>query len=323
MNLFSLADIVKCIIETENIKLKNEDVTHPTTIGEMYEGLTKEWVSKLELLNHFKIQIYKNSFVDGCSTEYDLILTRECNPIEIPYTGRYKISPKDIIAIFSITKTLYMDKIFSSIDNLKSSNEDFLHSGDLSQEQINIIEHSINNLYRNREITQEAEDKMLLETIKLDAMMPLRFIIGYNSFSSESSLREHFIEKLEKLVNEGSKLGYGPFRFPNLIICDKFSILKSNTMPYSPTFDGKQLEFLVTSPVNPLIFLLEILFTRLSYLFDNFPQDVFNDYYEEYPLHPFISAEPLKGLGWKYNYHDIDESQFNKTQGELREKPPY
>ena len=80
MNLFSLADIVKCIIETENIKLKNEDVTHPTTIGEMYEGLTKEWVSKLELLNHFKIQIYKNSFVDGCSTEYDLILTSIMSP---------------------------------------------------------------------------------------------------------------------------------------------------------------------------------------------------------------------------------------------------
>lgn len=323
MDLLSLAELLNELVKVENDYLNGETVSHRTTIGDMYECLTREWISKLEIVNHLNLQIYKNSFVDGCETEYDLILTKKCTPRKLGYTDRYVVSPNDVIALFSITKTLTKDKLFDSIENLKSSNNQFIVNGKLSKEQINMVNGSLKSLYKNREFDNNDEFSMLLETIKLDAQMPLRFIIGYNSFNSEYLLRTNFLKEIKKQLENGKYSGNGPFRYPNLMICGQYCIIKGNGMPYGSALTYGIWKFLMTSPLNPLIFLLEILFTRLSYLFENFPKDVFNDYYEESPIHPLIDITAVKEQGaWGIMPVDLEKTFLDAQTPELRTRQP-
>src|SRR5690606_27800489 len=82
--------------------------------------------------------------------------------------------------------------------------------------------------------------QMLYHAILLDAYYPIRIIWAYNGLKSEYSLRDKYVKFIEKNIttNPDKKIkGFGPVNFPNLIICDNNSLIKTNGMPFGTPID--------------------------------------------------------------------------------------
>ena len=92
--------------------------------------------------------------------------------------------------------------------------------------------------------------------------MPLRIVIGYDGYSNEYALRNGFEEILADNQYEPV---FGPAQFPNLIICSDYSLVKSNGMPYGGFFKENQWYVYNSSSNKPMLHLLEIIWSRLSY----------------------------------------------------------
>jgi hypothetical protein len=71
-------------------------------------------------------------------------------------------------------------------------------------------------------------------------------------------------------ANIGVK-GFDPGGFPQLIISGSYSLAKANGLPYSAPLVNGEWPFYFSTPVNPLLLLLEFIWTRLDELF-NMPE---------------------------------------------------
>jgi hypothetical protein len=124
-------------------------------------------------------------------------------------------------------------------------------------------------------------------------------------------------ENLTTNPNE-RKRGYGPLNFPNLIICDKYSLFKSNGVPYGmPIQEDGYWPFYFSSNHNPLLIMLEMIWTRLQYLFE-LPSEIFGDDLESELHHPFLIAklQSRAGLrGWEYNEVTLDTTLLEEPLG--------
>jgi len=150
----------------------------------------------------------------------------------------------------------------------------------------------------------------------MEAFLPARIVWGYYGFKSEGSLRESLVDYLEDSISKasGSIRGLGPFSFPNLVVCDKFSVIKNNGLPFVGQIkEDKWWPFFVSSNRNPLYYLLEIIWTRLHYMF-RINAEIFGDDLEIENLHGFILARytiAKEKKGWEY-YVVPSEKEFLK-----------
>ena len=67
---------------------------------------------------------------------------------------------------------------------------------------------------------------MLYHTLVMEHLSPIRIVLGYHGYQSEAALRKCMIDFLSD-DNLGGK-GFGVASFPQLIISDKFSLIKLN-----------------------------------------------------------------------------------------------
>ena len=65
----TLAELLKELSEKENQRLKELDITHPPTIGAMYEGLTADIMQKA-LFAGLNLVVAKSSFIKGSKTGF-------------------------------------------------------------------------------------------------------------------------------------------------------------------------------------------------------------------------------------------------------------
>lgn len=144
--------------------------------------------------------------------------------------------------------------------------------------------------------------------------------MGYNGYTSESSLRESFIKFLgENLSTEDKKIkGFGPNNFPNLIICDDYTILKMDGMPFIAPLDSDGWwTFLTTSHYNKMRFLLEALWTRLSYKY-SLSQEIFGEDLQKEPATVFLRLRYKRdenAEGWEFDYWPATDKQLNDNYG--------
>jgi hypothetical protein len=152
--------------------------------------------------------------------------------------------------------------------------------------------------------------------------------MGLQWFSSEKNLRTSFIDYLK--LNLSSDVnnyipGFGPQNFPNLIICDKFSLFKMNAMPFIGSVNEKnRWTFYASSSYNPTYYFLEVILSRLSYMYDEIPIEIFGEDLTIEPATKFIecSITELNGKkGWEYNFSEVS-NEFLKSNIETQEWKP-
>lgn len=312
MNILTIANLLQEFVTTEVPMLNEQDIKHPTSIGTMYEGLTEAILNKT-IFEGLNLKVIKNSFILGCDTEFDVMLV-EGEGEQLPYSDRYKYKPEQVIAIIQVKKNLYGDDLENGYNNLRFL-IDYFEDRKLEQYMIRLFRDGFRAACR-KDITSfksgdlSENEKLIFNTLKVEASLPVRIIWGYNGFKDEFNFRESFQEYLKTNLTTNVKDiigGFGPHNFPNLIICGHLSMIKLNGMPFgSPVLQDGWWPFYATSSYNPTHFLLEALWTRLSYRFENLPMEIFGEDLTVEPVKRFLDAK-LQDLeeqkGWAYNYH--------------------
>jgi hypothetical protein len=168
------------------------------------------------------------------------------------------------------------------------------------------------------------EEDMIRCVLTLEAHEPLRIVLGYSGFASESELRKGLIRFLKnRITSAGSSTptpGFGVQSFPNQIICGGTSLLKINGMPFGvPLLNSGYWSFFASRANNPLHILLELLWTRLSYTY-GFSSSIFGDDLEMEAVSPLLDAKWRPG-GWEYRFTQLTKEQLRSGPDKIGWEP--
>jgi len=317
---------------------KNEDVNHPGMIGNMYEGLTHEMLRRA-VFEGFNLKIVSGKITNGkhqMSRQIDCMVV-EGNGRQLPFSNDWVYHYDQVIAVIEVKKNLFSDDIQSSYGNLESVitvSKEIEKDGD--PYILDIFRDTWRFLLRY-ELPDRSEldslpwhEQALYHTLLMESYYPPRIVIGYYGLKTEYSLRQAFANFISESIKTGNKKDFGPLSIPNLIICGNNSIVKNNGMPFGMPFNYKETFYwhiCASSNQSPLIHLLEILWTRLSYKFDLsssiFGQD--NDFLRTIK---FLDCRVARYAGdtinWQYQCRPYSEEEFKEfDKGRLEPNPQW
>jgi hypothetical protein len=307
----TIADLLNDLRLAEAERIDQQQIKHTTTIGDMYEGLTTAVLQRaipaqadLKVVSGFA---ETNS--GDRSGQIDCMIVSGSGK-QLPYCKSSVWNIRDVIAVIEVKKTLFSAQVETAYDQLRQFLDlrwdDFQNS---PPEVLNIGP----ALQAYRLITglepplhSEAGKlpfhlEMLYRALVVEQISPVRIIFGYGGFKSEASLREGFFDFLKK---HPKQQGFGGIALPALIVCGQFSLVKLDGFPFTYPMQGKRWLIYGSSHQNPLYFLLELIWTRLSHRF-TMPGWYMSDL-KLGQLSPVLSGQAIKrdGLcGWEYWTH--------------------
>lgn len=321
-----VADLLAALAGAEAKRLANMDITHPGTIGGMYEGLTKQILSRA-IPTGLDLKIVDGFIVDGggeMSGQIDCMLV--CGEgEEIPYSpGAYKWHVKDVIAVIEVKKSLYGAELADAFDQLRSVMSvysSWIQKGEGSGFSILPTQKAYAQM--TGEIappgaawkTMPMDKHMVLSAVMTDQLAPIRIILGYEGFKTEAGLRTTFSNFMAgRLLQHG----HGPLHLPNLIAARQFSLVKLNGHPYTaPLLPDGRWPLLASAHFNPIHHLLEMVWTRLSY---SAPlSELFGEDLDIEAFSPFLYVKPGQtaanppAWGWHCSYDPATEKELAAT----------
>ncbi len=328
----NIAELLKAFMNEESEKLSAYELKHGPTIGDMYEGLSSEILNK-SIPPQLNLQIVNGFITDGdkfLSGQMDCMLVRGEGE-KIPYTNSYKWHVKDVLVVFEVKKNLYSKDLINSFYKLRQVSESYssyLFEGKHEENKTIDLSPSYKTFsqitgitapnYHDRE-TLTRENELIYTTIFMEQLMPVKIALGYDGFSSEFSLREGLIRFLEE---EGKGQGYGVPAFPQLIICGKYSLIKGNGRPFSSPMRDEYWDFMMSSKANPVLLMLELIWTKLSLEFDiGMP---WGDDLELEVLNEFLRAKPMRHgdqYGWILKYDELTNDNLESRESSVEWQP--
>lgn len=321
--IITLADLLNKL-KLEALKhLEDEfsDIGHPGMTGDLYEGLTEEILSK-SIFEGYDLRIVTGKVRNSkneLSGQIDCMLVVG-QGVKLPRTKHFIYPSNQVIAVIEVKKNYYLADIGKSYELLSSVLE-INREDDLLEYQNMILRDSYQNICRRRVPSTNEFNNLPVQLQQLylmfakEAIFPLRIVWGYYGLKSEYSLRESFYEYLQTKLSSIDNFigGYSPMHFPNLIICENYSLLKANGMPFNGLIDHDDWwHFYVSTPDNPVRYFLELLWTRLDYMF-NIQKNIFGDDLQIERLHPYIKGkfkETKIMAGWHYLYEDLSQQNL-------------
>ena len=317
-------------LKTKSVELikKYEVVDHPVLIGDMYEGLTQDLLNR-SIFDGLNLKIVGGKIKNAkgqLSGEIDCMLV-EGESERIPFTEKFIYHFSQVIAVIQVKKNLYSDALDESYSNLKSvTNVSLEPEKDGEPDVIEALRDAYRSMLRT-ELPKRSEletysekEQFIYHTLLMEAYFPLRIVFGYYGFKTEYGLREGFAKFLENQAKTGPKRGFGANSLPSLIICGKSSIIKNNGMPFAMPFMDEEhyWPIYVTAPDQPIYYLLEIIWTRLSYKY-KISSTIFGDDFDLEPMHKYINCKVEKvgdSYGWMYNYSPFSAKILNSSKRE-------
>lgn len=194
----SFAAFLESLQAKEAAILAEENVKHAPTIGDMYEGLTKELLERaippnlgLRLVDGFVIG------VDGKpGNQIDAMLVMGDKGRQISKTTKWEWPIADVLAVFEVKKNLYAADLADSIDKMRvvsQQQKDYL----LAFKQNFAIEASsrafarVMGRYPNPGEMDDLSSTSgeILRTIAHEQLAPVRVVFGYQGYVDEHGLR--------------------------------------------------------------------------------------------------------------------------------------
>nr|MBL1146054.1 hypothetical protein [Bacteroidota bacterium]NOG58847.1 hypothetical protein [Bacteroidota bacterium] len=323
----TVSDLLQKFKEKEVQLLKEyEIVKHPGLIGDMYEGLTKD-ILKKSLFKGLDLKVSSGkirSSPTNFSGEIDCMLVIGDGE-QIPHTDKYIYDIEKVVVVIQVKKNLYSKDLKDSYHNLKSVIDitDDMEGKPYHKRLVRDIYSQLcrDEVPKREELSQYPIDRqMVYHSILLDAYYPIRIVWAYNGLKSEYSLRNKYVKLIEENITtdpKNKKKGYGPVNFPNLIICKDNSLIKTNGMPFGTPIDiDDWWSFFASSNKNPVYYFLEIIWSRLQYMFD-LSSDIFGEDLTYDKLHGLLCCRfrEMKELkGWQYFHVDLNEDELSKIE---------
>jgi hypothetical protein len=321
MAIHSIEEIIIKVIEEETKKIEEffPKITHAPTIGKQYEDATIKAL-KAAIPDKYNLQVVSGFIRNSegkLSDQIDCMVVKGEGQLIPPMDKEFVYHIRDVLAVIEVKKNLFSGELkdayehYLKIKDLKVEFEDL--PGDLSRSIYKTFATATGILIRSFDEVRKIQNPLyynIFHGLVAQFILPLRIIIGYDGFSSERSLRSKFVKYLSKNIY---KKGFGPFSFPDLIICGENCLLKLTGEPYSPIIVDDFYEFFVSSNNHNIRILSELVASRISRFH---PIDFTGDDTNE-PLNPFLGAkfkEVAGKQGWEYNFHD--ENLKNNTPSE-------
>jgi hypothetical protein len=307
----TIADIIDLFRTSENARLKEYNLQHRPSIGDMYEGLTKEILEKT-LPSGLNLQIVDGFIIDADgnnSPQIDCMLVKRIEE-KIPYSlTSVKCKIEDVVAIIEVKKNMHKAELSEAYLHFSFVN-DFMGKAGIKVDK-SFLRRAFFRI-TGKKVESQSDVEALPEAYQylwhafvVTYASPLKIILGYNGFASEQNLRDGFVEFLKEKGTSGAK-GFGWASFPHLIVDDMYSLLLTNGFPYSYTTLDERCCVYASSKTNPIVHLIEFLWTKLtisegiSLIYD---QDL-----KEENIAPFLWARFVKNgsqLGWAYDYDTL------------------
>ncbi|WOI37294.1 DUF6602 domain-containing protein [Alteromonas sp. CI.11.F.A3] len=328
----TVAELLQGFIDEESAKLNEYELKHGPTIGDMYEGLSADLLNRA-IPSHLELKVVDGFITDGdgfLSGQMDCMLVRGEGE-KIPYTDSYKWHVKEVLAVFEVKKNLYSKDLINSFYKLRQVSEGYskyLFRKEHSENKFLDISPSYKNFsqltgitapqYSDRKVLT-GENELIYTTLFMEQLMPIKIVLGYDGYSSEFALRKGMAKFLEE---EGQGRGYGVPSFPHLIVCGKHSLIKCNGLPYiSPMRDG-YWDFMTSTTCNPILLILEFIWTKLSLEFDmGMP---WGDDIEMECLNEFLQVKPViddEQKGWMLKYRELSKEDLTSAKTSIDWQP--
>jgi hypothetical protein len=315
----SFADFLLQLKEKEEVVLKSQKIQHAPTIGDMYEGLSKELLSRAIPIN-VDLRVVDGFLKDGqgnLSPQIDcMVVTGKGD--RIPYTDSYVWRVEDVLAVFEIKKNLYSAEVSDAYPKLRKVSAMFTDTW-LAHGMARPIDRSAKAFEMTTGVALphasyiddfDLQLQQIFQTIFIEEYAPLRVLLGYQGFASEYSLREGFIGYLENHPKPSP--GFGLNSFPNQIICGMNSIVVATGHPYCSRLVNGRWAAVMSSSENPLRILLEMFWTKICCRFNlTMPDD---DSLIEESFSPLLFAEAGKvgeELGWSYRVEQLSNADLS------------
>jgi hypothetical protein len=306
-----IADLLNELRIAEAKRIDQQQIKHTTTIGDMYEGLTASLLERV-IPSEADLRIvsgFAETDSGAMSGQMDCMLVSGSGK-QLPYSKASVWKIRDVIAVIEVKKTLFSREIETAYQQLRKLLD--LHWDDFQRSSKGKIDIGpalqAYRLITGLEPPPYSERgklplhlEMLYRALVVEMVSPVQIIFGYDGFASEATLRESFFDFIEKHAKEA---GYAGSALPALIVCGKYSLVKLNGFPFTHPLKEDRWLIYGSSHENPLYFLLELIWTRLSHRF-KMPKWFMSDLTISQIL-PVLSgrAKEVDGLiGWEYWMH--------------------
>ncbi|MFY0670153.1 MAG: hypothetical protein JXQ95_19130 [Alteromonas stellipolaris] len=324
-----VSDLLNGLMQEERSKLDDYSLRHAPTIGKMYEGLASDILSRaipeslgLQLVHGI---IYNEGLMSG---EIDCMLVKGVGE-KIPFTDSFKWHIKDVVAVIEVKKSLYSNDLKDAFGHLRDVAHNFGSYVRSGQNDTLIDLRPVRRAFsmitgvagpEHSEVESLCiEKQMIYHTLVMEHLSPIRIVLGYHGFKTESSFREALIS----FINENQMTeGFGIGSFPQLIVCGKHSLIKMNGYPYCGPLKLGFWGFYTSSNTNPVLLMLELIWTRLSY--DVFVDDLWGDDLKVESFSPFLAGKIARAgdrLGWEYRYTPIEQKHLTNRSLETDWSP--
>lgn len=316
----SLTEFLEQLQEKEAAVLAEQSVTHGPTIGDMYEGLTRELLERAipEQLNVRLVDGFVLGVDGKHSHQTDAMLVMGEKGQRIPKTSQWIWPIEDVLAVFEVKKSLFGNQLVDSIEKMRvvSLQQKELMTSERKQVKLGPSKDAFARLMGRFPSAGELEDFQgaegeILRTIAYEQLAPVRVVFGYEGYADETGLRKGFLDALRDAPDGVA----GPAVLPNLIICRRNAILKMNGHPFiSPIGDDGHWNLFGSTRKAPFALLLELIWTRLGNEFNaQFPVD---DSLTKEVIAPLLAGEVVtKGgiRGWMFHYSTLNKKQLADT----------
>lgn len=313
----TIAALLRDLMKKEAERLDGQDIAHGPTIGDMYEGLTRDILDRA-IPADLDVRVV-DGFVRGVdgklSPQMDaMVVTGEGEPI--PYTPGFVWPIADVVAVLEVKKSLYgadLEDAFVKLREIKRMSEACIQAGAKVDPgpALRAFAKVTGHYPRTVAAVDALPDELALifHTMLADQQAPLRVILGYHGYSDEHGLRKGLVSLME--AQGAMAAGFGATSLPNLIVARSSSLLKMDGSPYAAPLVGGWWPLLVSNAENPLRVLIELLWTKLGDRFGAaFPAD------EELQLErlaPYLNARIGRSgtsVGWKYDFHPLSKEDL-------------
>lgn len=272
--IYDISNLLSSFAEKEIIAIEEAGIRHAPTIGEMYEGLTVDILSRTipPGLDLKVVSGFAEDHEGNLSNQIDCMLVLGAGT-PIPQTNKFKYHIKNVIAVIEVKKNLFskgLDESFHQLREVLQTHSSWIQSGtgtgkyDIapSRRAFSEITGTVAPSYE-RLSSMSPEIEHIYHTVVGDQFAPIRIALGYGGFKSEHGLRKGFLKFLE---DKTLQQGYGPQAFPQHIVAGGASLVKFSGHPYRTAMKDDKMLLLASSASNPLLIMLELIWTRLSYI---------------------------------------------------------
>jgi len=266
-----VADLLNSFVGDQLPTMDAHPVTHGPTIGDMYEGLSEEVLTRA-IPENLGVRVV-TGFATGeggtPSAQLDRMLVVGTGE-RIPNTNAYLWPAKDVIAVVEVKKNLRPKDITDSIANLKSFRSVEQPALEAAAELPRWYDHErlvrcvgqvtgthIQSLNWKE---YDVATRLIGPALFLDQLTALRVVLGFHGHKTERGFRSALGNVLMQTLTSGADF----MDLPHLMIGGQFSLVKANGRPYYSSMRGETWIPYFTTPANPLLVLLEMIWTRLD-----------------------------------------------------------